>query len=84
MGWGLSHLRLERALGLGALVLLAGLAIAGVIVVQWIDRGFGQLNEERLLVFASVLIILGVQAIFTAFFLSILGLAREPEQRWPQ
>jgi glycosyltransferase involved in cell wall biosynthesis len=84
MGWGLKHLRLERALGLGVLVLLAGLAIAGVIVVQWIDRGFGQLNEERLLVFASVLIILGVQAIFTAFFLSILGLAREPEQRWPQ
>ncbi len=83
LGWGLRHLRLERALLLGGLVLLAGLIIGGVVVATWIDRGFGQLNEEKLLVFASVLVIVGVQAVFSAFFLSIIGLAREEPPTWP-
>ena len=81
--WGLRHLRLERALALGAMVLVTGLVIASVVVVTWIDRGFGELSEEKLLVFGSVLVILGIQAIFSAFFLSIIGLAREAPPTWP-
>ncbi len=81
--WGLRHLRLERALLLGALVVLAGLIVAGVVVGTWIDRGFGELSEEKLLVFASVLIIIGFQAVFSAFFLSIIGLARDDPPAWP-
>ena len=49
----------------------------------WINRGFGELSEERLLVFGSVLIILGLQAIFSSFFLSILGMARDRQPNWP-
>ena len=81
--WGLRHLRLERALLLGGLVVLAGLVVAGVVVGTWIDRGFGELSEEKLLVFASVLIIIGFQAVFSAFFLSIIGLARDAPPAWP-
>ena len=55
---------------------LAGLAIAGVIVGVWIERGFGELTEERLAVLAATLIIVGIQIFFSSFLLSILGLRR--------
>jgi hypothetical protein len=82
--WGRERLRLEHGLIAGSLVLLCGLAIGGVIVATWIGRGFGNLSEERLLVFAAVLIILGLQTVFSSFFLSILGLARDESPNWPQ
>ena len=37
----------------------AGVVIAGVITGIWIDRGFGELSEERLAVLAATLIIVG-------------------------
>jgi hypothetical protein len=42
----------------------------------WIDRGFGQLSEERLAVLSVTLFIVGVQVFFTSFLVSILGLRR--------
>lgn len=84
LAWGRRHLTMEHGLAIGAVVLLVGLAIGGVIVGIWINRGFGELSEERLLVLAAVLIILGIQAIFSSFFLSIIGLANDPEApSWP-
>ena len=67
---------LEHGLMLGGAVLLSGLVLAAVIVVQWIDRGFGQLSEERVALLAATLIIIGLQVIFSSFLLSILGLRR--------
>jgi len=67
---------LEHGLALGGTVLAAGVALAGLIVVRWVDRGFGELSEERLAVFAATLIIVGIQVFFSAFLLSILGLRR--------
>jgi glycosyltransferase involved in cell wall biosynthesis len=71
-----ARFRLEHGLILGALVILAGLAIAGVILGLWIDRGFGALSEERLAILAATLIVTGVQIFFSSFLLSILGLRR--------
>jgi glycosyltransferase involved in cell wall biosynthesis len=71
-----ARFRLEHGLMLGGAVLVAGFAIAAVIVVQWINRGFGQLSEERYAVFAAALIIIGLQIFFSSFLLSILGLRR--------
>jgi len=68
--------RLEHGLLLGGVVLLTGLVLAGVIVVQWIERGLGALSEERLAVLAATLIIVGIQVFFSSFLLSILGLRR--------
>ena len=70
--------RLNQALIVGAIVIGVGFALAAVVVGIWIDRGFGQLSEERLAVLAATLIVVGMQAIFTAFLISILGL-RKPE-----
>ena len=71
-----ARFRLEHGLLLGGIVLLAGLVAAFVIVGIWVDRGFGELSEERLAVTAATLIIVGLQVIFSSFLLSILGLRR--------
>jgi hypothetical protein len=82
--WGRKHFGLEKGLLLGALLSLCGAILGGAIIVTWINRGFGELGEERMLVFASVLIILGVQTIFSSFFLSILKLGQSEERPdWP-
>jgi glycosyltransferase involved in cell wall biosynthesis len=71
-----ARFRLDHGLMLGGVTLLAGAAVAVVIVGIWIDRGFGQLSEERLAVLAATLLIVGIQIFFTSFLLSILGLRR--------
>jgi glycosyltransferase involved in cell wall biosynthesis len=68
--------RLEHGLLLGGGIVLAGLAMVGVIVVEWIDRGFGSLGEERLAIVALTFMIVGIQIFFSSFLLSILGLRR--------
>jgi len=71
-----ARFRLEHGLMLGGMTLLAGFVVAAVIVGIWIERGFGQLSEERLAVLAATLLIVGIQIFFTSFLLSILGLRR--------
>jgi glycosyltransferase involved in cell wall biosynthesis len=69
--------RLEHGLALGGVLIVAGLAIAAVIVGIWFDRGFGALSEERLALLAATLLIVGIQIFFSSFLLSILGLRRD-------
>jgi hypothetical protein len=71
-----AHFRLEHGLLLGGGFIFAGVVVAGVIFGTWIDRGFGQLSEERLAVLAATLLIVGIQVFFSSFLLSILGLRR--------
>jgi hypothetical protein len=68
--------RLEHGLLLGGVIVACGVIVAAAIVVAWINRGFGQLSEERLAVGAATLIIVGLQIFFASFLLSILGLRR--------
>jgi len=68
--------RLEHGLLLGGAIALTGFVIGTMIVIQWIDHGFGALAEERLAVLAATLIIVGIQIFFSSFLLSILGLRR--------
>ncbi len=68
--------KLEHGLMLGGGILFAGLVVGAVIVIDWIQRGFGVLSEERLAVLAATLIIVGIQIFFSSFLLSILGLRR--------
>jgi glycosyltransferase involved in cell wall biosynthesis len=70
--------KLEHGLLLGGVVILAGVVLGGVLVAEWVNRGFGSLAEQRLAVLAATLITVGVQVFFTSFLLSILGL-RRPE-----
>jgi Glycosyl transferase family 2 len=72
-----ARFRLEHGLMLGGAILAAGLVITCVIVGMWIDRGLGNLSEERLLVLAATFVIVGMQVFFSSFLLSILGLRRQ-------
>jgi glycosyltransferase involved in cell wall biosynthesis len=71
-----ARFRLEHGLMLGGALALLGCAIAAVIVVMWINRGFGAISEERLAIAAATLMIVGIQIFFSSFLLSILGLRR--------
>jgi len=68
--------RLEHGLMLGGGIALAGVVIGAVIVIDWINNGFGRLSEENFAVLAATLIIVGIQIFFSSFLLSILGLRR--------
>jgi glycosyltransferase involved in cell wall biosynthesis len=68
--------RLEHGLMFGGAILFAGLVIGAVIAITWINRGFGQLSDERMAVLAATLVIVGIQIFFSSFLLSILGLRR--------
>ncbi|HEY1832980.1 MAG TPA: glycosyltransferase family 2 protein [Solirubrobacteraceae bacterium] len=73
--------RLEHGLALGATIMSVGAVVGAVLVVHWIERGFGALGEERLAVVAATLIVVGLQVFFASFLLSILGLRRRPPRR---
>jgi hypothetical protein len=68
--------KLEHGLLLGGGITVAGLVLGVVIVVDWINHGFGPLADERIAVLAATLIIVGIQIFFSSFLLSILGLRR--------
>jgi hypothetical protein len=74
-----ARFRLEHGLLLGALVFTAGVLLGGSIIVSWASNGFGVLSEEKLAVFATTLVVIGVQVAFSSFLLSILGLRRRSE-----
>jgi glycosyltransferase involved in cell wall biosynthesis len=71
-----ARFRLEHGLAVGGATMFAGLVVGGVVIVRWIDRGFGALAEERLAIVAATLVIVGLQFFFSSFLLSILGLRR--------
>lgn len=68
--------RLEHGLLAGALVAAPGAVVALVILVRWIERGFGQLSEVRPAIVAATLLIAGTQIFFTSFVVSMIGLRR--------
>jgi glycosyltransferase involved in cell wall biosynthesis len=68
--------RLEHGLALGGIIMTAGFVTALIIVIKWIEHGFGALALENLAVVAFELLIVGLQIFFSSFLLSILGLRR--------
>ncbi len=70
---------LETGLLFGCLLLLIGVGMLGYAVYLWRDAGFGDLSPTRMLRLtlpSATLLMLGVEAIFASFFLSLLGLNR--------
>jgi glycosyltransferase involved in cell wall biosynthesis len=68
---------LEKGIVFGLLILLAGLVLLANAVWIWKQFGFGQLLPEenmRRLIPAATLVVLGIQIIFSSFFMSALGL----------
>jgi glycosyltransferase involved in cell wall biosynthesis len=76
-GWLFRWLRLETGLLIGVIMSLAGLVLVGKTGSAWLSVQLGDLDPRvtmRQLVPGAVLLIMGVQTIYSSFFLSILGL----------
>jgi glycosyltransferase involved in cell wall biosynthesis len=71
------RVRLEHGLLFGVGLLLAGLILLVGIFVEWAQEGFGALAREHQALLGVLLVALGVQVIFSSFFLSVLGLRRD-------
>jgi len=73
------YVTLEVGLSLGAVLTTAGLLTSVYAVGAWGSAHFGPLDYShtmRLVIPASLSLILGVQTIFASFFMSVLGLRR--------
>jgi glycosyltransferase involved in cell wall biosynthesis len=71
-----ARVRLEHGLLLGGGMTLAGMVVGSLVVAQWVAGGLGSLSEERVLILAATLVIVGIQVFFTSFLLSMLGMRR--------
>ena len=73
------HRMLEFGLLAGCLLIVTGLGLFGLGFIHWRRLSFGELPISeglRYVIPAVTLITLGVQIIFSSFFLSVLGLRR--------
>ena len=77
------HFTLEKGLLLGCVIFAVGFLIDGWIAYSWVKSGFGELQKVRPALFALLLMILGTQTIFSAFFLSMLGISSHEDLRGP-
>ena len=72
-------LNLERGLIVGAALILTGLVCSAYSIWTWKRSHFGILNPVqtlRIIIPAITALIIGVQIVFSSFFLSVLGLRR--------
>jgi hypothetical protein len=58
------------------IVALVGCVIAGAVVAEWVLSGFGSLNRARILFFALLLLVDGVQLGLSSYLFSIMALPR--------
>lgn len=71
------HFTLEKGLILGGIVFLAGSGVTLFIFIEWFSKNFGALYRIRESIFAMTLIIIGLQTVFSSFFISLLFLKRK-------
>lgn len=74
--WFSKYLKLEIGLLAGAVLFLLGLALNASIFLEWWQNSFGALYRIRESVAAMIFMILGLQTIFSSFFLSLLAIRR--------
>ena len=73
------HVSLEAGIAVGGVLTLGGLAALALAVWSWRSAGFGALDPRetmRQVIPGAVLLVLGIQTVFSSFFLSTLGIRR--------
>ena len=68
------YFNLERGIILGGLVFFLGFLSSGYVLLKWAASGLGPLNAVKPTLAGILLMIIGIQTVFSSFFLSILGL----------
>ena len=77
------HVSLELGIVVGLLLSLGGLVTLGVVTWSWNQAGFGALDPSitmRVVIPGAILLVLGIQTIFSSFFLSVLGIRRRRDR----
>ena len=80
LNWLKRTISLERGMGAGALLIVFGFVLATISFVRWRDVGYGALDGARtvrIVVPATLGLMLGVQTIFASLFWSIMGIETE-------
>ena len=72
----LRRVKLEDGLVLGGTLAFSGAAGACWLLWEWAASDFGPFDQIRSVIVFSLLLFLGVQAIFSSFFISMLGISR--------
>jgi glycosyltransferase involved in cell wall biosynthesis len=73
----LKRITFEQGLIVGTGLVVLGLAGDVWVFWKWAAGGFGSLQEMRMVIFWSLWFFLGVQVVFSSFFLSMLGISRD-------
>ncbi len=73
------YFSLEKTLYFGLLFIIAGTILAGFVFWKWKEAQYGNLFEIRKTLASLTLIVIGIQTIFSAFFLSILNIHTKNE-----
>jgi len=71
------YISLERGVIIGIGVFLIGFLISLKILFSWVHGSFSSMNEIRNIIFSMTILIVGVQTIFSSFFLSMLLVERD-------
>jgi hypothetical protein len=74
----------ERTIFGAAVITLLGCLLAGVVTFEWVASGFGSLNRARLLFFALLLLVDGVQLGLASYLFSIMALPRHIDSLTPE
>jgi hypothetical protein len=74
--WCMKYLRLETGILIGTLFFMLGFLINLGIFVEWWKSSFGALYRIRESILAMTFMFLGLQTIFSSFFLSLLSIRR--------
>jgi hypothetical protein len=72
----LSRVKLEHGLIAGTVLLLVGGGGLFWVCLEWAGGGFGRFDQMRAIIFFALWFFLGVQTIFSSFFISMLGISR--------
>ncbi|MDD5676887.1 MAG: glycosyltransferase [Kiritimatiellae bacterium] len=84
VAWVYRRFTFEKACVVSALVIGTGLVFTFWVLAQWVASGFGALNQQRLLFFALICLVNGVQIGAASFLFSIMALPRHIDQLPPQ
>jgi len=71
------YFNIERACAFGLLTAALGCVIYLGIFMKWLRTNFGALNEVKNSILGLTFMVLGVQTVFSAFMLSILGIKKK-------
>ncbi|MBN1913256.1 MAG: glycosyltransferase family 2 protein [Candidatus Omnitrophica bacterium] len=70
------YFSLEKGIVLGGVFFALGIGVSAFIFIDWFFKSFGELYRIRESIFAMTLLIIGLQTVFSSFFISLLLLKK--------